>query len=148
MGGRYCMDEARVDVHASVLLVLLTTSGSSCTPTCNSLSTVRELAPTEKLSGDQVSYVDLEGLGRVPFSNIRRPRPLMDVPADDSEAAAGGKPDRRRRLDQEPLLAARIMIEDCNCLVLDVQDIHRIFIAAANGAMVVGRREGAWDVDR
>ena len=109
---------------------------------------MRELAPTEKLSGDQVSYVDLEGLGRVPFSNIRRPRPLMDVPADDSEAAAGGKPDRRRRLDQEPLLAARIMIEDCNCLVLDVQDIHRIFIAAANGAMVVGRREGAWDVDR
>ncbi|KAK2080813.1 hypothetical protein QBZ16_000667 [Prototheca wickerhamii] len=97
--------------------------------------TVRELAPTEKLSGDQVSYVDLEGLGRVPFSNIRRPRPLMDVPADDSEAAVGGKPDRRRRLDQEPLLAARIMIEDCNCLVLDVQDIHRIFIAAANAPL-------------
>lgn len=26
-----------------------------------------------------MSYVKLEGLGKIPFSNIRRPKPLMDV---------------------------------------------------------------------
>jgi DNA topoisomerase 2-associated protein PAT1 len=111
---------------------------------------VRELAPTEKVAPDEVSFVRLEGLGRVPFSNVRRPRPLMDVtPEDLRAAAAGGSGEENatpqegdgkksgatnapsRRLDQEPMLAARIMIEDCMALILDVQDIDRIFTAAA-----------------
>ena len=100
---------------------------------------VRELAPTEKVAPDEVAFVKLEGLGRVPFSNVRRPRPLMDVSAEDLRAAAAaaeGETDAEpavpsRRLDQEPMLAARIMIEDCMALILDVQDIDRIFTAAA-----------------
>ncbi|KAL6768619.1 hypothetical protein ACKKBF_B11470 [Auxenochlorella protothecoides x Auxenochlorella symbiontica] len=99
---------------------------------------VRELAPTEKLSADQVAFVHLDGLGRVPFSNIRRPRPLMELGggpgvAEEGAEAGPGAParSRRRRLDQEPLLAARIMIEDCMSLILDVQDIDQIFVAAA-----------------
>lgn len=40
---------------------------------------LRELAPTERTGSDSVSYVKLEGLGKIPFSNIRRPKPLMDV---------------------------------------------------------------------
>jgi hypothetical protein len=36
------------------------------------LPAVRELAPTERLAADQVAFVKLEGLGKVPFSNIRR----------------------------------------------------------------------------
>ena len=35
-----------------------------------------------------------------------------------------------KRLEQEPALAARIMIEDCMALILDVQDVDRIFIAS------------------
>ncbi len=35
------------------------------------------------------------------------------------------------------LLAARIMIEDCMCLLLDVMDIDQIFVAAAGGAGAV-----------
>ena len=42
-------------------------------------SELRELAPTERTGSDSVSYVKLEGLGKIPFSNIRRPKPLMDV---------------------------------------------------------------------
>lgn len=34
--------------------------------------TVRELAPTEKMAADEVAFVKVEGLGRLPFSNIRR----------------------------------------------------------------------------
>lgn len=108
---------------------------------------VRELAPTEKLSADQVAFVHLDGLGRVPFSNIRRPRPLLELGggpgvAEEGAEAGPGAParSRRRRLDQEPLLAARIMIEDCMSLILDVQDIDQIFVAAAGCGFWVGGR--------
>ena len=43
--------------------------------------TLRELAPTERLGGDAVSYVKLEGLGKIAFSSIRRPKPLMEFGA-------------------------------------------------------------------
>ena len=104
---------------------------------------VRELAPTEKVAADQVAFVKLEGLGRVPFSNIRRPRPLMDVTPDDLRTTTSsvdgdhvGSPKESsqkplKRLGQEPMLAARIMVEDCMALILDVQDIDRIFVATA-----------------
>lgn len=128
--------------------------------------TVRELAPTEKVAPDEVSFVRLEGLGRVPFSNVRRPRPLMDVTPEDLRAAAVGAGENvssdenraskstvtkdeakkagapSRRLDQEPMLAARIMIEDCMALILDVQDIDRIFTAAASSGQPI-ENEGA-----
>lgn len=126
---------------------------------------VRELAPTEKVAPDEVSFVRLEGLGRVPFSNVRRPRPLMDVTPEDLRAAAAGGVENAseengstkstvtkegaertgvpsRRLDQEPMLAARIMIEDCMALILDVQDIDRIFTAAASSGQSI-ENEGA-----
>jgi DNA topoisomerase 2-associated protein PAT1 len=110
---------------------------------------VRELNPTEKAAPGEVSFVKLEGLGKVPFSNIRRPRPLMDIatapqpPVDGKKEGEGDGSDGDnkdpsatttvRPLDQEPLLAARIMIEDCMCLVLDVLDVDAIFSAAKNG---------------
>ena len=101
---------------------------------------VRELAPTEKVAADEISFVKLEGLGKVPFSNIRRPRPLMDVTAEELKKQIEGKEGEEgmmahrtvRPLGQEPLLAARIMIEDCMCLILDVLDVDAIF--AAGGA--------------
>jgi len=44
-----------------------------------------------------------------------------------------GKLDEERRakpLEQEPQLAARIVIEDCMCLLLDVDDIDRVWAAS------------------
>lgn len=75
-----------------------------------------------------MAYVQLDGLGRVPFSNVRRPKPIMDLggpraPAATSEGELEGK---LQPLEKEPLLAARIMIEDAMCLLLDVQDIDRL----------------------
>ena len=40
---------------------------------------IRELAPSERGQAGAATFVSLEGLGRIPFSNIRRPKPLMDV---------------------------------------------------------------------
>lgn len=47
---------------------------------------LRELAPAERIGAGAATYVALEGLGKVAYANIRRPRPLMDV----SEAPRGG----------------------------------------------------------
>jgi DNA topoisomerase 2-associated protein PAT1 len=69
------------------------------------------------------AYLKVDALGRLPFSSIRRPRPLLDVePAsttDDNTLVS-------RSLDQEPMLAARITIEDGLSLLLDIDDIDRL----------------------
>ncbi|CAL8464049.1 g3584 [Coccomyxa elongata] len=99
---------------------------------------LRELGPSEKVGMEPMAYVKLEGLGKIPFSNIRRPRPLMDLeakqPASDEDGEAEGAETAavRRRLEDEPLLAARIVVEDCLNLLLDVDDIDRMW--AASGA--------------
>ena len=41
------------------------------------------MAPTERLGAEPLAYVKLEGLGKIPFSSIRRPKPLMDVALAD-----------------------------------------------------------------
>jgi DNA topoisomerase 2-associated protein PAT1 len=76
-----------------------------------------------------VTYVQLDGLGRVPFSNIRRPKPIMDLNAaltPRADADNDGEPAPHTPLEREPALAARIMIEDAMCLLLDVDDIDRL----------------------
>jgi DNA topoisomerase 2-associated protein PAT1 len=90
--------------------------------------TLRELASHEKEARGPVTFVPgLAGLGKVPFGNIRSPKPLLDVSSGSAPAADGEELEEgtQRRLEQEPLLAARIMIEDSMCLLLDVDDIDR-----------------------
>lgn len=89
-----------------------------------------------------VKFVPLEGLGKIVYSNLRTPRVLLDFGAGGAEGAGtggagGGGSDAgavagatARPLEQEPLLAARMLIEDCLNLLLDVDDIDRRFKAA------------------
>ena len=91
---------------------------------------LRELASHEKEARGPVTFVPgLAGLGKVPFGNIRSPKPLLDVSSSNAPKTDGdddaGEEGTQRRLEQEPLLAARIMIEDSMCLLLDVDDIDR-----------------------
>ncbi len=114
--------------------------------------TVRNLDPTQRAEQGAATYVKLSGLGKLALSNIRRPRPLMDIRASevrrrDADVAEDGG-GSTRPLEQEPLLAARIMIEDCMCLLLDVDDIDRMLTAgeahelrAIGGALVTRRGE-------
>ena len=50
---------------------------------------LRDAAPASRPATEDAAYAKLEGLGKIPFSNIRRPRPLMDLmdkqPAEPSE---------------------------------------------------------------
>lgn len=72
------------------------------------------------------AFLQVDALGRVSFSSIRRPRPLLEV--DPPNASGTGTTEPKvceKPLDQEPMLAARVTIEDGICLLLDVDDIDR-----------------------
>ena len=91
------------------------------------------------------------------YSNIRTPKVLMDLSADaghpaERHAAAPRTADEgstpARPLEQEPLLAARIMVEDCIDLLMDVDDIDRLLASrgwgtggAGGGVAGTGRPE-------
>ncbi|RLN21829.1 hypothetical protein C2845_PM07G39540 [Panicum miliaceum] len=69
------------------------------------------------------AYLKVDALGRLPFSSIRKPRPLLDVePASTTEDSTLVS----KSLDQEPMLAPRITIEDGLSLLLDIDDIDRL----------------------
>ena len=40
---------------------------------------VRQLAPSERATADPDMFARVEGLGRIPYANLRRPKPLMDT---------------------------------------------------------------------
>ena len=112
--------------------------------------TLREVAPQAKEARAPTAFVTLEGLGRVPFSNIRAPKPIVDMRGDGEKDGGAGREESDgvlgggRRLEQEPLLAARIMIEDGMCLLLDVDDIDRQVeagVAAEAPAAMARRRD-------
>jgi len=86
---------------------------------------IRDPSSRARSKDEPHAYLQVDALGRLPFSSIRRPRPLLDVeqasaPSENTEKSVS-KP-----LDQEPMLAARITIEDGLCLLLDVDDIDRL----------------------
>lgn len=90
-------------------------------------SSIRDLPSRGRGSNEPHAYLQVDALGRVPFSSIRRPRPLLEV--DTPSVSGDGMLDQKssvKPLEQEPMLAARIAIEDGLCLLLDVDDIDRL----------------------
>ncbi|KAJ6842040.1 protein PAT1-like protein 1-like [Iris pallida] len=84
---------------------------------------IKDLPSRSRGSNEPHAYLQVDVLGRVPFSPIRRPRPLLEV---DQPSASGDHKATMKPLEQEPMLAARIAIEDGLCLLLDVDDIDRL----------------------
>ncbi|KAG9157077.1 hypothetical protein Leryth_009104 [Lithospermum erythrorhizon] len=77
-------------------------------------------------SNEPHPFLQVDALGRVSFSSIRRPRPLIEVERPNSSTPAGnGQKVTEKPLEEEPMLAARVTIEDGLCLLLDVDDIDR-----------------------
>ncbi|WOK99540.1 hypothetical protein Cni_G08252 [Canna indica] len=100
--------------------------------------------PTRSRGGNEShAYLQVDTSRRVPFSSIRRPRSLLEVDTPSSfgdgthEQNSSVKP-----LDHEPLLAARITIEDGICVLLDVDDIDRLlqFNPPQDGGLQLMRR--------
>ncbi|XP_062180094.1 protein PAT1 homolog 1-like [Phragmites australis] len=82
---------------------------------------IKDVPSKFRSGGDQHAYLQVDAVGRVSFSSIRRPRPLLEV----DFPASGDHKSSMRPLEKEPMLAARITVEDCLRLLLDVDDIDR-----------------------
>ena len=86
---------------------------------------IREI-PLRASANEPHAFLQVDALGRVPFSSIRRPRPLLEVdPPNSSRAGVSEQNVSEKPLEQEPMLAARVTIEDGLCLLLEVDDIDR-----------------------
>ncbi|KAL6201900.1 hypothetical protein ACLB2K_025612 [Fragaria x ananassa] len=87
---------------------------------------LRDLPPRARANTEPHAFLQVDALGRVPFSSIRRPRPLLEVePPNSSSPSNSEQKVSEKPLEQEPMLAARVTIEDGLCLLLDVDDIDR-----------------------
>ncbi|KAK6142401.1 hypothetical protein DH2020_022749 [Rehmannia glutinosa] len=87
----------------------------------------REQSSRSRNSAESQPHLRVDALGRVSFSSVRRPRPLLEVDPPPSACGDGSAEPKlsEKPLEQEPMLAARITIEDGLCLLLDVDDIDR-----------------------
>ncbi|KAG4160954.1 hypothetical protein ERO13_D01G026200v2, partial [Gossypium hirsutum] len=86
---------------------------------------LRDLPPRARANTEPHAFLQVDALGRLPFSSICRPRPLLEVDPPNSSAVTNN--DQKASdipLEEEPMLAARVTIEDGLCL-LDVDDIDR-----------------------
>ncbi|XP_029126308.1 protein PAT1 homolog [Cajanus cajan] len=87
---------------------------------------IKELPPSARANTESHGFLQVDALGRVSFLAIRRPHALLEV--DLSNSSISGSTERNiseKPLEQEPLFAARVTIEDGLCLLLDVEDIDR-----------------------
>eukprot|EP00898_Chlorokybus_atmophyticus_P000816 jgi/Chlat1/1735/Chrsp13S02165 len=88
---------------------------------------LREVRP-QSGKAQEHAYLHVEGLGRVNYSNIRTPKPLLELALRSESPASSDSLNglRQRPLEEEPLLAARLAIEDGMSVMLDVDDIERV----------------------
>ena len=111
----------------------------------------RALRELVKAAGGKATtaFVQLEGLGKVPFGNVRRPKPLLELALaselksasgaagvdDDAEAGADSSDAANATpLETHPRVALRLMLEDGLCLLADVDDCDRLLVKASSGA--------------
>lgn len=87
---------------------------------------LRDGSSQSRANTETHAFLQVDALGRVSFSSIRRPRPLLEVdPPNSSATSSSEQKVSEKPLEQEPMLAARVTIEDGICLLLDVDDIDR-----------------------
>ncbi|KAL8257984.1 hypothetical protein R6Q59_030025 [Mikania micrantha] len=88
-------------------------------------------SPQRTRSGsDSQPHINVDSQGRVSFSLIRRSQPLLEADPPSGSSDNRSEPKRTEKpLEQEPMLAARIMIEDSLCVLLDVDDIDRFLLS-------------------
>ncbi|KAK3042587.1 hypothetical protein RJ639_000839 [Escallonia herrerae] len=104
---------------------------------------LRDCSPRARANSEPHAFLQVDALGRVSFSSIRRPRPLLEVdPPNSSVVGSTEQLVSEKPLEQEPMLAARVTIEDGLSLLLDVDDIDRFlqFSQLQDGGVQLRRR--------
>ena len=94
---------------------------------------IKELEHQEQNMKAEVKFADLQGLGKIPFSNLRTPRPLIDFLDNESLASAEEEAGLQsiqweyiRLAQRAQAMHARKLIEDAMCLLLEVDDVDRL----------------------
>jgi len=94
---------------------------------------MKELEHQEQSMKAEVKFADLQGLGKIPFSNLRTPRPLIDFLDNESLASAEEEAGVQsiqweyiRSAQRAQAMHARKLIEDSMCLLLEVDDVDRL----------------------
>ncbi|KAG0501927.1 hypothetical protein HPP92_001999 [Vanilla planifolia] len=90
-------------------------------------NSIKDLPPRSRAITEQHAFLQVDALGRIPFSSVRRPRPLLDVdsPTSSAEESNFEQKSSVKPLEQEPMLDARVTVEDGLCHLIDVDDIDR-----------------------
>lgn len=87
---------------------------------------MKDLSSRARANTEPHRFLQVDTIGRISYLPIRQPRPLLEVDPPNSSASGGSERIiSEKSLEQEPLFAARITIEDGLCLLLDVDDIDR-----------------------
>eukprot|EP00210_Caulerpa_lentillifera_P005594 g5351.t1 len=93
----------------------------------------KEAEHQEQAMKAEVKFADLQGLGKIPFSNLRTPRPLIDfldneslASAEEYEALHSIQWEFIRSAHRQQAMQARKLIEDSMCLLLEVDDVDRL----------------------
>ncbi|KAL8162129.1 hypothetical protein V2J09_013618 [Rumex salicifolius] len=86
---------------------------------------LKELPLRVRPSDEPHAFLQVEALGRIPFSSVRRPRPLLEMEPPSSSGSGNDHKVAEKSLEQEPMLAARVTVEDGLCLLLDIDDMDR-----------------------
>ena len=89
-------------------------------------------------------HVDLAGLGRLALSNVRGPRALMDLRAPAEAAGEGGE--EEGSLEGSAALQVRILLESCEGMLLDVDDVDRMLAARFGAPPPNGAGPGGGDL--
>uniref|UniRef100_A0A1J3DIU8 Protein PAT1-like protein 1 n=1 Tax=Noccaea caerulescens TaxID=107243 RepID=A0A1J3DIU8_NOCCA len=87
---------------------------------------LKDHQPRSRNSSEQHPQVHVDALGKITLPYIRRPRALLEV--DSSPGSNDGSGEHKgsgKHLEQEPLVAARVTIEDALGVLIDVVDIDR-----------------------
>ncbi|XP_074379922.1 protein PAT1 homolog 2-like [Apium graveolens] len=105
---------------------------------------LKEPSSRSRNNSDSQPHLKVDSHGRVSFSSIRRPHSLLEVdpPSSASGEVSAEQKMSERPLEQEPMLAARITIEDGLRVLFDVEDIDRFlqFSQPQDGGTQLRRR--------
>ncbi|KAG6385188.1 hypothetical protein SASPL_154016 [Salvia splendens] len=91
----------------------------------------REQSTRSRNSIESQPRLQVDALGRVSFSSIRRPCPLLELEPPPCACGDSGSEQKvfGKTLEQEPMFAARVTIEDGFSVLLEVDDIDRLLQA-------------------
>ncbi|XP_010466506.1 PREDICTED: uncharacterized protein LOC104746679 [Camelina sativa] len=85
---------------------------------------LKDHQPKSRNSSEQQPQVHVDALGKITLPSVRRPRALLEVDSSPGDGSGDHK-GSVKHLEQEPLVAARVTIEDALGVLIDIVDIDR-----------------------